>query len=933
MRPNVVLPAKEVPVTPDKTKYCIKCDREISSDNWETHSVGRPHQRAEEFYTLRQKLEVEAPRNFDVTIDYGIIEPKKTTDIAIHLRLTVPGSVRLLDFRMDSASGKHIFSKETHFKPETWRGVIHYGESHGFLLQFNSHGVVGKFEDRAILEFINDDGVQFHVVKDVVAQVGNREELESLAPKEKYKPPPVRDPEELRSVIMPAPEEKPKGPKPEVSLKQFSVPPALRHLLRMERNPLLLRHAFRNDFLPVGQFELEASDLELGSESAEVIPDLDIVRGLDVTTYPQLWSSLLHVEEVVLQLDITRYDMDSQFLESRGDKYMVIVPGLLEKRPSIILGDLIEVRKMNHPSGPWFQGRVEEVERERVHLKFHENFGRQHIEGMQYEVHFKLNRSSLRRMHQAMSIQVHDTRLIYPAINHVYGHVPELPSPGWFNRDIQNNLAQQRAVLMVMYAPRDSIPLLIHGPPGTGKTIAVVESVLQCLQLRPDSRILVCAPSNPAADLIVTRLKKHLKKSVMFRLNALARPILEVRTDIQEYSKMNAGRFEVPPLEELKKFRVIVSTCISASRLYAVGMTKDHFEWIFVDEAAQGFEPEVMVPLRTLAGSHTRVILSGDPLQLGPIVRSFLGRRFGLERSLFERLIAMPPYDVEEYTGRTIVTLSQNYRSHPAILKFPSDQFYGKKLEACGDPLVTQCLSQWSELPKSGFPIIFHAVKGEDKREGRSPSWFNPTEVSVVVGWVKKLRLEKQMRSDDYIGVISPYKAQCQKIRTIINSPLLKGNRTGKLRVDSVEGFQGQERRAIIISCVRSNTNYVKEDMRASLGFVANQARFNVAVTRAQALLIVVGDPVVLSLDPLWRSFMDYVHENGGWTGMKKDWGGHAPRTTGLPDFLQARKQDDSLPTAELHEDQLNGTDAEQFAAAEALRAEEYHPNVWTERE
>ena len=183
-----------------------------------------------------------------------------------------------------------------------------------------------------------------------------------------------------------------------------------------------------------------------------------------------------------------------------------------------------------------------------------------------------------------------------------------------------------------------------------------MESVLQCLREYPNSRILICTPSNTAADLVIERLRPNLKPLEMFRLNAFSRSISGVLPHIMEYSKTISGFFTLPPLEEVEQYRVIISTCISSSLLHSVGVKRGHFERIFVDEAAQGLEPELMVPVRTLAGPNTRIILSGDPLQLGPIVRSFLGREFGLERSLFERLISLPPYNVDEYTGRTFVS-------------------------------------------------------------------------------------------------------------------------------------------------------------------------------------------------------------------------------------------------------------------------------------
>jgi len=137
--------------------------------------------------------------------------------------------------------------------------------------------------------------------------------------------------------------------------------------------------------------------------------------------------------------------------------------------------------------------------------------------------------------------------------------------------------------------------------------------------------------------------------------------------------------------------------------------------------------------------------------------------------------------------------------------------------------------------------------------------------------------------------VISPYNAQNGKIRSAINTPALKKNRPGVLKVGSVEEFQGQERRVIIVSTVRSNSNFVEFDINHTLGFVANPRRFNVAMTRAQALLIIVGDPIVLSLDSMWREFLDYVHASGGWRGKPKDWSDDNSSTR---DLIQERRND-----------------------------------------
>jgi helicase MOV-10 len=180
----------------------------------------------------------------------------------------------------------------------------------------------------------------------------------------------------------------------------------------------------------------------------------------------------------------------------------------------------------------------------------------------------------------------------------------------------------------------------------------------------------------------------------------------------------------------------------------------------------------------------------------------------------------------------------------------------------------------YEELPKKQFPIIFHGIIGKDEKEASSPSFFNIDEASQVKKYVVSLLGNRKNRiKGEHIGVITPYHAQRCKILDL----LYKDPKFHDIKVGSVEEFQGQERRVIIISTVRSNKDFVTSDIRRSLGFVANKSRMNVALTRAQALLIVIGNPVVLSLDPLWRGFLNFVHKRGGWKGKNIDWNPQEP--------------------------------------------------------
>ncbi|KAF8651822.1 hypothetical protein AX16_004647 [Volvariella volvacea WC 439] len=263
--------------------------------------------------------------------------------------------------------------------------------------------------------------------------------------------------------------------------------------------------------------------------------------------------------------------------------------------------------------------------------------------------------------------------------------------------------------------------------------------------------------------------------------------------------------------------------------------------------------------------AHKLGIPFSEPLNQRPSSRSKLWQI--QRRTYLERMMSRELYESQRGNGATLVKLTKNYRSHSDILKFPNERFYQGELEPCGDKATVEYYLGSSYLPTKSFPIVFHAVHGQDDREASSPSFFNATEVLQVKRYVQKLREDRRFRtSEKDIGIIAPYHVQCLKIR---NSP--RGVADG-IKVGSVEEFQGQERRVIIISTVRSSREFIEYDLKHTLGFVANPRRFNVAVTRAQALLIIVGDPQVLSIDPLWRSFLNYIHNNGGWTGPRITW-------------------------------------------------------------
>ena len=287
-----------------------------------------------------------------------------------------------------------------------------------------------------------------------------------------------------------------------------------------------------------------------------------------------------------------------------------------------------------------------------------------------------------------------------------------------------------------------------------------------------------------------------------------------------------------------------VSTCLTG-KLFNNGVERGFFDSVFVDEAGHALEPEAVAPLACLLNSRpldtassgssvissnarARIVLAGDPKQLGPIVMASQSKDYGLQCSLLERLIQRKVYQkdrgIEEqshdsmiarlvnmfkmlrpvsktanadtssakqvYDPRVLTKLVLNYRSHPDILRLPNTLFYDGDLIPAAERGVSHNLEDWEHLPTPGVPMIFHGVEGKDDREGSSPSWFNADEAAQVLAYVKLLLLQtkrNRVQAQD-IGIISPYNKQVQKIRQLLKSE--DNDELNKIKVASTELFQ-----------------------------------------------------------------------------------------------------------------------------------------------
>ncbi|KAM0751330.1 P-loop containing nucleoside triphosphate hydrolase protein [Meredithblackwellia eburnea MCA 4105] len=477
--------------------------------------------------------------------------------------------------------------------------------------------------------------------------------------------------------------------------------------------------------------------------------------------------------------------------------------------------------------------------------------------------------------------------------------------------DASLNPEQKKAVESICWG-KHTVPFLISGPPGTGKTKTLVEAVLQILQCHPETHILVCGASNPAADTLATRLAKSLSPRDLFRLNHPSRPLTEVRGELLPFCHVEDIRFAMPRLDVLLSKRVIVTSCVDAFMLSEARCTNEdlgrlelrtlkhlhshtslqfpppHFGYLLVDEAGQATEPDVLCPLSVVVSSHlttlrAHVTICGDSKQLGPVIVGKKARDHDLDVSLLERLLDRPLYrehplarknrrknpDVPWTMGCPFVNLTKNYRSATPILMLPSTLFYHESLEPFA-PLSTQksLLHNWSLLPNRGFPVHFHGLAGTDEPVDEGASFYNQKEVDYVIELVTNLVSGGDGRhgvvKPSEISIISPFREQVWRVRLALRKVHL-----GEVDVGNVEALQGAENRIVIISAVRSNSRWLASDSLQNRGLIHESKRWNVAMTRAKELLVVVGNAKILVRDPIWLALYRFCKRNGCYTGLK----------------------------------------------------------------
>lgn len=443
------------------------------------------------------------------------------------------------------------------------------------------------------------------------------------------------------------------------------------------------------------------------------------------------------------------------------------------------------------------------------------------------------------------------------------------------------NPTQERAVNEVLWAKDVAI---VHGPPGTGKTTTLVEAINETLMR--ESQVLVCAQSNMAVDWISEKLVDRginvLRIGNPTRVNdkmlgftyerrfeshadypqlwAIRKAIRELRKNRKKGSenyhqkmerlKSRAAEIEIRINAELfGEARVIACTLVGSAHHLLEGMK---FGTLFIDEAAQALEAACWIPMKRAS----RVILAGDHCQLPPTVKSIAALRAGLGKTLMERIAENKP--------EVVTLLKIQYRMNDEIMRFSSDWFYGGKVESAPQIKYRSVLDYdhpitW--IDTSDKEPADTIEEGEDlnfKEQfvGESFGRINKAEAELTLltlaEYFTKISKRRVLEERIDVGIISPYRAQVQYLKKLIKKYEFFKPYRRLISVNTVDGFQGQERDVILISLVRSNDE-------GQIGFLKDLRRMNVAMTRARMKLIILGNKDTMTKHPFYKKLWEYV--------------------------------------------------------------------------
>lgn len=430
------------------------------------------------------------------------------------------------------------------------------------------------------------------------------------------------------------------------------------------------------------------------------------------------------------------------------------------------------------------------------------------------------------------------------------------------------NASQEKAVNEVLWAKDVAV---VHGPPGTGKTTTLVEAIFETL--RRESQVLVCAQSNMAVDWISEKLvdrginvlrignptrvnDKMLSFTYERRFEAhpdypqlwsIRKAIRELRQQRKHadswHQKMDRLKSRATELELrirsslFGEARVIASTLTGAANRVLEG---EKYSTLFIDEAAQALEAACWIAIRK-AG---RVILAGDHCQLPPTVKSIMALKGGLGKTLMERIVENKP--------ETVTLLKMQYRMNEQIMKFSSEWFYHGMVESA--PTVSHRGILDYDTPMMWIDTA--ECDGKEEFVGENFGRINCAEAELTLQtlqqYLEKIGKQRILEESIDVGIISPYRAQVQLLRKELRKREFFRPYRHLLTVNTVDGFQGQERDIILISLVRSNDG-------GDIGFLRDLRRMNVAITRARMKLIILGSSETMTSHPFYKKLYEYV--------------------------------------------------------------------------
>ncbi|MCY7327999.1 MAG: AAA domain-containing protein [Saprospiraceae bacterium] len=512
---------------------------------------------------------------------------------------------------------------------------------------------------------------------------------------------------------------------------------------------------------------------------------------------------------------------------------------------------------------------------------------------------------ALLKVMQAKGDRLAELRDLLTGTRHPESRPTELslePASSSFTEEAMGlNASQHAAVQAILENPNVAV---IHGPPGTGKTTTLVAAIR--LLCERESTVLVTAPSNTAADLLterlataglnvvrignVSRVDEHILPHTLDAILARhpeSRNIRKVKMQAAEWRRQTqrhkrtfsgedrrerehlkqqvreleawATTLEARLVEQiLTSAQAITCTLVGAANPL---LERYKFRTCVMDEAAQALEPAAWIPILKCS----RVVLAGDPFQLPPTVKSQDAAKQGLSITLIERCLELIPHQVH--------LLTVQYRMHQAIMDFSNQYFYGGALQA-HESVRERLLSAGHSTTPYLESVIFIDTAGTgfeekiNRRTGkdssRYQSKYNPEEALLVREHLLQLLPKFPASTLPSFGILSPYREQVNYLEQLVRedatlAPLLVP-RTGEVRsglaINTIDGFQGQERDVIYISLVRSNN-------RHEIGFLSDYRRMNVAMTRARMLLVVIGDSATIGNNPFYKAFLDYCAERG----------------------------------------------------------------------